>query len=82
MYQNGDDELVLKAELPDVAREDIDITVENGTLTLKGQKKFENRAKEDQFHRIERSYGTFTRSFSLPRTVDAERSSQSTRTAC
>ncbi len=73
VYQNGDDELVLKAELPDVAREDIDITVENGTLTLKGQKKFENRAKEDQFHRIERSYGTFTRSFSLPRTVDPNR---------
>ena len=73
VYQNGDEELVLKAELPDVAREDIDITVENGTLTLKGQKKFSNDAKEEQFHRIERRYGTFTRSFSLPRTVDPNR---------
>jgi len=71
IFQNGDYELVLKAELPDMAREDIDITVDNGTLTLRGEKKFSGEVKEEQFHRIERRYGTFSRSFSLPQTVDA-----------
>ena len=71
IFQNGDHELVLKAELPDMAREDIDITVDNGTLTLRGEKKFSGEVKEEQFHRIERRYGTFSRSFSLPQTVDA-----------
>jgi HSP20 family protein len=71
IYQNGDQELVLKAELPDMAREDIDITVENFVLTIKGEKKFVNDVKEEQFHHVERRYGTFNRSFSLPQTVDA-----------
>ena len=71
IYHNGDHEVVLKAELPDMAREDIDITVENGTLTIKGEKKFAGEPKEEQFHRIERRYGAFSRSFSLPQTVDA-----------
>ena len=70
IYENGDRELVLKAELPDMTREDIDITVDNGTLTIKGEKKFSRDVKEEQFHRMERRYGTFSRSFSLPRTVD------------
>ena len=70
VYQNGDQELILKAELPDVSREDIDITVDNGTLTIKGEKRFAGDVKEEQFHRIERRYGTFSRTFSLPRTVD------------
>jgi HSP20 family protein len=70
IYQNGDQELVLKAELPDMTREDIDITVDNGTLTIKGEKKLSSDVKEEQFHRIERRYGTFSRSFSLPQTVD------------
>jgi HSP20 family protein len=70
IYQNGDHEVVLKAELPDMTREDIDVTVDNGTLTIKGEKKISNEVKEEQFHRIERRYGTFTRSFTLPRTVD------------
>ena len=70
IYQNGDHEVVLKAELPDMTREDIDITVDNGTLTIRGEKKFSGEAKEEQFHRIERRYGSFTRSFSLPQTVD------------
>jgi HSP20 family protein len=70
IYQNGDQELVLKAELPDMTREDIDITVDNGTLTIKGEKKLSSDIKEEQFHRIERRYGTFSRSFSLPQTVD------------
>ena len=70
IYQNGDHETVLKAELPDLTREDIDITVDNGTLTIRGEKKFSNEAKEEQFHRIERRYGAFNRSFTLPQTVD------------
>src|SRR5262245_42635305 len=71
IFQNGDHEVVLKAELPDVSREDIDITVDNGTLTVKGEKKLSNDVKDDHYHRIERQYGAFSRSFSLPRTVDA-----------
>ena len=70
IYQNGDQELVLKAELPDMTREDIDITVDNGTLTIKGEKKLASDIKEDSFHRVERRYGSFSRSFSLPQTVD------------
>jgi HSP20 family protein len=71
IYQNGDHEVVLKAELPDMTREDIDITVDNGTLTIRGEKKLSNEVKEESFRRIERRYGTFSRSFSLPQTVDA-----------
>ena len=70
IYQDGDSEVVLKAELPDLSRDDIDITVDNGTLTIKGEKKLSSEVKEEQFHRIERRYGAFSRSFSLPRTVD------------
>jgi HSP20 family protein len=73
IYQNGDHELVLKAELPDMSRENIDITVENYVLTLKGEKKLSGDVKEEQFHHVERRYGTFSRSFSLPRTVDASK---------
>jgi len=70
IYQSSDQELVLKAELPEMSREDIDITVENGTLTLKGEKKVSSEVKEEQFHHMERRYGSFSRSFSLPQTVD------------
>ena len=70
IYQSSEHELVLAAELPDMSREDIDITVENGTLTLKGEKKFSHDVKEEQFHHVERRYGAFNRSFSLPQTVD------------
>ena len=70
IYQNGDQEVVLKAELPDMTREDIEISVDNGTLTIKGEKRLSSEVKEEQFHRIERRYGTFTRSFSLPQTID------------
>jgi HSP20 family protein len=73
IYQNGDSELVLKAELPDMTREDIELTVDKGTLTIKGEKKFANDVKEEQFHRVERRYGAFSRSFSLPPTVDTAR---------
>ena len=70
IYQNGDHEIVLKAELPDLTREDIDITVDKGTLTIKGERKFPHDVKEDNFHRVERRYGTFSRTFTLPQTVD------------
>ena len=73
IYQNGDHEVVLKAELPDMTREDIDVTVDNGTLTIKGEKRLSNDVKEEAFQRIERRYGSFSRSFSLPQTVDAGR---------
>src|ERR1700720_4409959 len=70
IYADGDQELVLKVELPEMTLEDIDVSVDNGALTIKGEKKFANGLKQDQFHRIERRYGTFIRSFSLPQTVD------------
>jgi HSP20 family protein len=68
----NDNELVLKADLPEVKLEDIDISMENGTLTLKGERKFERTEGKGGYHRIERSYGTFVRCFSLPDTVDIE----------
>ncbi len=73
IYQTGEHELVLKAELPDLTREDIDITVENFVLTIKGEKKRGSDVKDEQFHHVERSYGSFSRSFSLPRTVDSSK---------
>ena len=73
IYQTGEHELVLKAELPEMTREDIDVTVENFVLTIKGEKKLGGEVKEEQFHHIERQYGAFSRSFSLPRTVDANK---------
>ena len=73
IFQTGDHELVLKAELPDMSREDIDINIENFVLTIKGEKKIATDVKEEQFHHVERRYGTFTRSFSLPQTVDPNR---------
>ena len=73
IFQTGDHELVLKAELPDMSREDISITVENFVLTLKGEKKTATEVKDEQYHHIERRYGAFSRSFSLPQTVDSNR---------
>jgi HSP20 family protein len=70
VYTNGQHELVLKAELPDMKEEDIEVTVEDNTLTLSGEKKLDTEVAEDQFHRIERSYGSFARTFALPPTVD------------
>jgi HSP20 family protein len=70
IYENDQHELVLKAELPDLKREDIDIRVESNALTLSGQKKAEQEVNEDRYHRIERTYGHFSRTFGLPPTVD------------
>jgi HSP20 family protein len=65
-----ENELVLKADLPDVNEKDLDIRIESNILTIKGERKFEQKVKEDNYLRIERTYGSFSRSFSLPRTVD------------
>jgi HSP20 family protein len=70
IYDSGNQELIIKAELPDMKREDIQLTVENNTLTISGEKKMEESVKEEQCHRVERVYGHFARSFSLPPTVD------------
>src|SRR5579863_1085906 len=64
--------LVLKLEAPGLEEKDLDVRVENQTLTVKGERKFEKEEKEENFHRIERRYGTFYRAFSLPSTVDAQ----------
>ena len=71
IYSNGQHELVLKAELPDMKEDEIDLTVDDNTLTIRGEKKPAINVAEDQFHRIERSYGAFARTFALPPTVDA-----------
>jgi HSP20 family protein len=71
IYSNGQHELVLKAELPDMKQEEIELTVEDNTLTLSGERKLDTEVSEEQFHRIERSYGRFARTFALPPTVDA-----------
>ena len=73
IYETEAREFVVKAELADVKREDINITFENGVLTIRGDRKFSDDVKRDQYHRIERQYGTFTRSFTIPQTVDASR---------
>jgi HSP20 family protein len=64
--------VVLSAELPGVEQQDLSITVENGVLAISGERKMENEENKDNFHRIERSYGRFTRSFTLPPTVDPD----------
>ena len=73
IFETENHDLVLKAELPGMNREDIEVTVENGTLVLKGQKKFDETVKDEHYRRVERSYGQFQRSFTLPNTVDASK---------
>src|SRR3989475_12666773 len=65
-------ELVVKADLPDLQEKDIDVRVENNTLTIRGERKFEKEVNEDNYLRVDRAYGPFTRSFSLPNTVSSE----------
>ena len=65
--------LVVKLEIPGVNEDDLDVQVENNTLTVKGERKFEKEEKEENFHRIERRYGSFERSFRLPNTVDGDK---------
>jgi HSP20 family protein len=66
-----DKALVIKAELPEVKKENVFVTMENNILTIRGERKFEEEKKRDNYHRIERSYGEFMRSFTLPPFVDA-----------
>ena len=73
VYESDTHEFVLKAELLEVKREDIAITFDNGVLTLKGERKADIETSRENYHRVERHHGTFTRSFTLPATVDAAR---------
>jgi HSP20 family protein len=66
-----DDSFVLSADLPGLKKDDIQINVEDNALTIKGEKKFEEKVPRDKYIRVERSYGTFVRSFSLPQNVDS-----------
>src|SRR5208282_480541 len=72
IYENGDS-LVLKAELPGVDPKDVEVRVEDNTLYLKGERKFEKEVKEQNYHRVERSYGSFARSFSLPNSISTDK---------
>jgi HSP20 family protein len=72
IFENADN-IVLKAELPGVDPKDVEIRVEDNTLYLKGERKFEKEVKEENYHRVERSYGSFARSFSLPNSIDADK---------
>ena len=71
IYENKD-QIVLEAELPGMRREDFDLSVENNVITLRGERHFEKKDESDNYHRVERAYGSFTRSFTLPNTVTAE----------
>jgi len=68
-----ENDIVLKAELPGVDPKDVEVKVEDNTLYLKGERKFEKEVKDESYHRIERSYGSFARSFSLPNSINAEK---------
>ncbi len=68
-----EDEIVIKAEVPGVKQEDIEIKIEDDTLIIRGEKKFERDEEKEKYHRAERIYGAFQRSFILPKTVDKER---------
>lgn len=71
IYENKD-QIVLEAELPGMKQEDFDLSIENNVITLRGERRFEKTDESDNYHRVERSYGSFTRSFTLPQTVSAE----------
>jgi HSP20 family protein len=73
IYTTDAHDVVLKVDLPDMRREDISVTFENSVLTLRGERKFDADTKRENYQRIERFYGNFSRSFTLPATVDASR---------
>jgi HSP20 family protein len=77
IFETEQHEVVLKAELPDLKREDIQLTFENGVLTIRGERKFGEEVRRENYHRVERHHGTFSRSFTLPNTVDSARISAS-----
>ena len=70
--QETENELIVKADVPDMEMKDIDVRLENGTLTIRGERKFEAQKNEGGWHRVERSYGSFERAFTVPETVNAE----------
>jgi HSP20 family protein len=67
-----ENELVIKADLPEVVEKDLDVRIENNMLSIRGERKFEQKVKEENYLRMERSYGSFSRSFALPNTVDTQ----------
>lgn len=71
IYENKD-QIVIEAELPGMNREDFDLSFENNIITLRGERRFEKKDESDNYHRVERSYGSFTRSFTLPQTVSGD----------
>lgn len=71
IYENKD-QIVLEAELPGMTREDFEVTIENNVLTLRGERRFEKKEESENYHRVERSYGSFSRSFTLPQSVSSE----------
>lgn len=71
IYENKD-QIVLEAELPGMNRDDFDLTVENNVITLRGERRFEKKEDTENYHRVERAYGSFSRSFTLPNTVTGE----------
>lgn len=73
------EKIVFKTDLPGVDEQDIKVTIEDGTLMLSGERKFEKETEKENFHRVERSYGSFQRSFTLPETVDEDKISASYR---
>ncbi len=73
IFESKDKDVVVKVELPEMKRDDIKVTFENNVLTIEGERKFESTVDRDRFHRVERGYGAFRRSFTLPSTVDPAR---------
>lgn len=71
IFENKD-QIVLEAELPGMKQEDFDLLIENNVITIRGERRFEKTDETDNYHRVERSYGAFTRSFTLPQTVSGE----------
>jgi HSP20 family protein len=71
IYTNANQDVVIKAEVPDIKREDLKVTFENTVLTIEGERKFDATVAHDQYDRIERQYGSFRRSFTLPASVDS-----------
>jgi len=73
IFETTEKDVVVKADLPEMKREDIKVTFENNVLTIEGERRFGTEVAQDKYHRVERGYGAFRRSFSLPTNVDATR---------
>jgi HSP20 family protein len=77
IFTTDNHDVVIKADLPDMKREDVSVTFENNVLTLKGERKFDSETPREHYQRLERFYGSFSRSFTIPATIDASRISAS-----